>query len=162
MRFHAMLPVFFLLCSLLWTACWPGAGSGLVGSCTEMGCSDTLVIDIERRDTEPYVEGSYSFTLSPAGESTLIVDCTLDNQDGPLTCSANSVLIETKINGFGDTFTIRISEAPQSILVTVEFGTQLLGEETLSPEYGIFTPNGVECEPMCFQGSTTIRVSAPQ
>jgi len=154
----------FLVIGFLQPSCWPGTGnSGLGGGdCTEMGCNDSLAIDIERRDAEPFIPGHYTFTLSPPGETTFIVDCPLDEESSHLACSSNALSIETTINSSQDIFTVRILEAPHSILVTVEYGTQLLGEETLTPSYSMFNPNGVECEPTCFQGSATISVSAPQ
>jgi hypothetical protein len=154
---------FVALLALFEVACW-GAGDPYLEDgldCSTMPCEDRLDIKITRFDKDAFPTGGYTFTLTPIADSPIEVACSVEN-DAELDCDSASNLPELSLNGSSTEFTVRFSFAPSSIDIEVYFEDQFLGEATLSPDYMTVMPNGPECDPICFQASVSMEVSAPQ
>ncbi len=155
------LSIFIPILFLGLTGCWQD-DSGLVSNplgCTEIGCENRLDVIFESQDREPYPPGTYTFTLTPQGEAPLIVTCSID-RDQDLACNGDTHVLSVVA---ADTeFTVRFLEAPSTITASLLFEQQRLGEKNLSPDYYMVTPNGPECDPICFQATVSFEVICPE
>ena len=128
-----------------------GSGDGDDGSglaCTEIGC-----------DHQISVEAS-----SPLGR-VFGVELTLDGTTASVACDipadaegafgqvtgSSTLLVDCRADG------IVIYDHPEELNVRFldEDGT-VLGEAALTPDYDAVTPNGEDCEPLCYQGEEVV------
>lgn len=132
-------------------------------ACTEIGCSDGLVV----RGTPgpPWPQGVYRFVVEADGITTTctgalpLADCSTR----AITCDREGVSITESgcalppsEHGFGD---LQLPGTPESISVTVQLGDRTVGQQTFRPTYQTSQPNGPGCEPICTNGSVTLALS---
>ncbi|MCP4603186.1 MAG: hypothetical protein GY847_22175 [Proteobacteria bacterium] len=139
-------------------ACW--TGDELLDDCTLIGCENRLDVAISRRDGEAFPQGTYTVTFTPSGESPIQVTCSFE-ADRLSDCKGDTHTLELTGDDSEAEFVARIGFAPTTVIVTVELGEQRLGEQTISPDYHVAMPNGPECDPICFQATVSMEVSAP-
>ncbi len=150
-----ILTVFFL------TGCWRGnMDNSLVPFCTEMGCHDRLDISIIRRDGDAFISGNYTFILTPKGGDTIEVTCTLTG-DSLDDCQGDVGMMQVFTSDSVHELGVRLDFAPSRIVAQVDFFEQSLDTQTINPDYTTLTPNGPECEPICFQAAVSMEVSSP-
>ena len=124
-------------------------GSGL--ACTEIGC-----------DHQISVEAS-----SPLGR-VFSVELTIDGATVSVACDIPVDAVGKRGQVTGST-TLIVDCVPEGIVIydhpeqlTVRFldedGT-VLGEAALTPDYDSVTPNGEECEPLCYQGEAVVQTT---
>lgn len=139
------------------TGCWSEDDAPLSeDACTEIGCSDMLVVEIRRIDGDPFEAGRYEFTFSSPGMDDVAVECTL--KDLNLECGKDTDLIQMEIVDGSAGFSATLLAAWESVTLRVELDDRILGERVLQPDYQIVTPNGPDCEPTCLQASVAIDV----
>lgn len=107
-------------------------------SCTEIGCTDQLVLEIF--DAEFNEIAAFQGELTIDDESTAF-DCS-DSNDGAADyeCEGNRVIF-TK------------APAQASVMIETENGQQSF---EIEPEYDSLQPNGPDCPPTCEQGLETL------
>ena len=154
---HISIPCLFLSLA----GCWQddsGLGSNPLG-CTEIGCDDRLDVIFESQDAQTFPAGTYTFTLTPNGESPLVATCSFDRHQD-LACSGDTHVLT--VLAADREFSIRLLEAPATVTASLVFEQQRLGEKMLSPDYSMVTPNGPQCEPICFQATVAFEVICPE
>jgi hypothetical protein len=143
--------------AVLAAACQIGSGSGDDDdgsglACTEIGC-----------DHQISVEAS-----SPLGR-VFGVELTIDGALVSVACDIPEDAVGKLAQVTGST-TLMVDCVPEGIVIydhpeqlSVRFldedGT-VLGEAALTPAYESVTPNGEECEPLCYQGDAVVETSA--
>ncbi|NUO48849.1 MAG: hypothetical protein HOV80_08335 [Polyangiaceae bacterium] len=125
-------------------------GSGL--ACTEIGCEHQISVAAS----------------SPLGR-VFSVELTLDGATASVACDIpeDAVGVLGEVTGPSTLFVeclpdgILIYDHPEELTVRFldEDGT-VLGEAALTPDYDAVTPNGEECEPLCYQGDAVVQTTA--
>ncbi|MCP4675275.1 MAG: hypothetical protein GY854_07175 [Deltaproteobacteria bacterium] len=152
---RVVLAVFFL------AGCWPGNTDDILSTdCQEMGCFDRLDISIARRDGDVFPSGNYTFILAPQGGDTIEVPCTLTDKSLD-DCQGDVGAVEVLSRDSAGELGVRLDFAPSSIVVQLKYEDQSFDTQTISPNYTTLTPNGPECDPVCFQATVSIEVSSP-
>jgi hypothetical protein len=152
-----------LLLAALLSGCWTEDGVPLddgFGSCTEMGCDDRLEVEIRRADGDAFVPGAYDFEVRTSGGGEHLLSCVLE-AGGLGDCEGDVGIVSPALLSSFHAFTLEMLAAPTTLTVRVELEGEPLGEEQLTPDYTMVTPNGPDCDPICFQASVSIEVGAP-
>jgi hypothetical protein len=126
-------------------------------ACTEMGCENRLSIVIEHRDREPFSPGVYTVEATPTGGDQLKSVCVLE-EAGTLACRGDAGIVVDLSAGNG-TFQVHLNGAPAGVTAALKLDESRLGEEAFTPDYTIVTPNGTDCEPICFQATVAMELA---
>lgn len=130
----SIVPMLSLVALVLMSGC--GVVSEPDRACTEIGCSDGLIVDLQVRPPVSFrVE-----VRSPTSSSVQIVDC-----PNPTSCGSSV---------FFDGYT------PVEATVTVVVAGREPVTRTVQPAYTISQPNGKNCEPRCRQAIVLMALSA--
>ena len=130
------------------------------GICGESSCSDTVTVDVTRRDEQIYPPGDYHFSAEIDALFPLIAACTLP-PDGPLICSG-SAEVHVRLSSSHDRFIVQIyNRAPEQVLLSVWFDDTEIGAEILTPSYEYVGGNDPDCSLTCMQGTAALRTAAP-
>lgn len=148
---------------LIIPACWTGDNifddQGM--DCTDMGCEDQLKLSFQRRDGKPFVAGDYTISIAFGAQKPLTCQCTLSPDMALGHCTGDTQEIETDLVSGGREISATIYWAPTTITASLGFNGTPIGDQVVSPDYQIVTPNGPDCEPLCFQASIDVEVSNP-
>ena len=127
-------------------------------ACTEMGCSDGLILRVQPDRT--WLPGNYEFTFKLDGREVLCTGALplKSCEAGPsVQCDGEGVQImesgcamPPETHGFGD---ITFGGAPAEVNIRVAHEGKVLVERSISPAYETSQPNGPNCEPTCRSAS---------
>lgn len=130
-----------------------GDGTSEPTACTEIGCTDGLVIAVTPMSSWPH--GAYRFTIDADGTT---ITCTgalpLPDCGTPaMTCDAGGVGIGESgcalpdgEHAFSD---IVFASSPKAVTLTVTRDDQPLATQSWTPTYVTSQPNGPDCPPTC-------------
>jgi len=124
-------------------------------ACTEIGCGDAFVCAITQSAGQATEGGVYEISYLVPGEGEEIVTCDTSNAryQG---CESTSGDVGGSGNELGQ-IVFHVYPAwgeapPDELTLEVRSGGALLGEETFSPDWNEFYPNGEECDEYpCYQ-----------
>jgi hypothetical protein len=145
-------------------ACWsesaPFGEGGNDGICSGAGCTDSVSIDVSRRDEQIFVPAEYEFDMEIESGNPIAVSCTLSSE-ASLSCSGDTNLLDVRLNDDFDIFTLRIENAsPDQLFVAVYKDDSEIGEDILAPGYDYITGNDPDCTATCVQGNVEMRVAS--
>ena len=137
--------------------------------CTEIGCGSTAPIRLES-EGEVLPEGTYTIRID--GDEEVLADCqirmSMDTEEcaGAQPCAAESTCSALYATD-AITFTISPGADEYTISVSLEYqgsdgntqNTDL--EESFSPEYNEFRPNGEGCDPVCLTPKEELKLIIP-
>ncbi len=131
---HRILPLLPLLLTL---GCFQNT------ECTAMGCISFYALDV----------------IAPSGSAIgdLLVSSAIDGEAWDVECPGDEDVVLGEAGCGGGTIVFPYTEEPIELTVTNVVGT-LGWSGTLHPEYTRVYPNGVDCEPMCYQGGGEIEL----
>jgi hypothetical protein len=156
-----------------WTLFLLAAGSVLAPSCaftcTLIGGQDGLIVEVEvTGGTLP--AGDYAIIARVDGVE-LRIDETLDATGGGVTASGTpEAVVDGKrlfLDGavFGQSGSLMVGfregRGPAEVTIEVWRGDTMLGQETYTPRYTEYRPNGAHCPPELQQARDTIVLAAP-
>jgi hypothetical protein len=155
---RAILLTSLLATTVLAAACGSGDGEG-DGVCTLIGCEDGLTIEFEL--TEP---GAYTFDLVADGEP---ITCTGAlplppcSSAGGATCSESGVSIGESGCALGSSSHSLLNlsfsgSTPAKVELTIKRDGAEVAQQSFTPEYKTFTPNGPGCEPTCTNAEVSL------
>ncbi len=155
---NVMLGVLALGC---WSEGMPLENTGEAdGLCTAPDCSDTLSVDVTRRDEQIFPPGDYTFSIEIDAGSPLSAACSL-SAEAVLSCSASNAL-HVRLNDNYNRFIVRVDDrAPEQLLMSVSFGDTEIGVDLLTPDYEYIGSNDPDCTLTCMQGTAAMRTAAP-
>lgn len=135
---------------------------GKIGKiCTQIGCRDQLIVDAPNAKLAP---GLYLLTIEADGKSA---SCPLEiTAKEPTTKGCVGALAvklafpgNVPVAGAEGGYSLVFDSAPASVTVRMTSSAQKkLGEQTLTPTYKTFQPNGPDCSPTCKQGKETLQL----
>lgn len=147
-----------LLLFLIVMAGFSGRGVAEERACTEMGCTDGLMLNVD--PDYQWKWGFYEFSFLMEGRS---VSCKgqlplKKCEDGPsFRCSSDIVQIGESGCALPESAhgisMIQINDAPRRLLIRVKRGGENVITRTLTPEYHESVPNGPGCGPVCTSAS---------
>jgi hypothetical protein len=150
---HASLNLLLLFGFTLLVAgagCGGGAAPGqFTTSCTLLSCADGLSIDVTA------ASGAF-----PAGEYTITVEtptrrreyrCTLPTEGASVQCNFDPLVLFS-----GGRLVVETDEAAPTVTITIAVGGATRVQETLTPAYAPFAPNGPGCDPVCQRAAATV------
>ena len=148
-----------LLVTLL-TSC-AGATPGPDRGCTEIGCTDGLVVRVT--PAAPWPAGEYRFVVEADGVTTTCtgwlplppcetraITC---DREGVVSIAESGCALPSSAHGFGD---LVLPATPEEITVEVQHEGRTLARETFTPAYQTSQPNGPGCEPICTNASVDL------
>lgn len=131
------------------------------GDCTSIGCSDGLTVTFREAK---WLEGDYvvkvradqrtvtctgALPLPPCGTPALSCDGL------GVAISESGCALPPEQQAFDE---IRIDASPAEVEVSLDFAGKTVVIDTATPAYRSLRPNGPECEPVCKQGATNMKV----
>ncbi len=135
--------------------------AGETAYCTEMGCIDSLNIEVIRADNAAFLTGSYQIEVIVPDETSYAIECYLAYVEAGLECSTIDLgMIFAFISPDGQTILITLFGVYEAATVTVKFNEFAIGRRTLRLAYQEFFPNGSECPPVCNQATESIAVES--
>jgi len=134
-----------------------------IEGCTLMGCESTFEVTVVQDAAEPTEDGAYTVTVTPAGASEREIECQVGGLEEGCGGSPGDLTGSLEEGRLAITAFLEVSgDPPETVEVRVESGGVLLGEETFSPDYSPFYPNGEECdEEPCYSAEDTMIVDSP-
>lgn len=160
MRSSALVVLLTIFSATTLTSC---GGALPEHACTEIGCSDGLVVRVT--PAAPWPQGAYRFVVEADGVTTT---CTGTLPLGgcatrAITCDREGVSITESgcalppsAHGFGD---VVLPGTPASIRIQVQRDGETVGEQTFTPAYQTSQPNGPGCPPICTNASVELTLS---
>jgi len=144
------------------TACWT---DGEFPEDTPLGCgaaicSDRLDIFLNNTDGVDFPAGEYDWELEFNQVSTEHLQCRLiAGKD--YSCSGSEHL-STMHRVERDTFKLSLSFAPARFQLRLKFNDTWTYDQSVTPKYHMVTPNGPECEPICFQATKYVEINVQE
>lgn len=115
--------------------------------CTEVGCSDGVVVTFE---PPLEAEGDYEFAFHlPGGEEVITCLTTIPDPDGRiLQCADGGHGFGVRLGSFDDREIqgITLERAPRSVDLSIKLNDEEIRRATLKPSYQTNYPNGEECD----------------
>ena len=108
--------------------------------CTELGCADSLVVEIEKP-----LHGAYEWriwhdrTLKSGARTAATPECAISD---PLCIAHNEV---------------RFAARPRQVRVEIVQGGRVVRSGSFEPAYSCHRPNGPECDPECCSARIVVR-----
>ena len=129
--------------------------------CTEMGCTDSLIVQIIRSDNMAFLPGSYAFRVRLPDASEYGIECYLAYTEAGLNCTMGDTnFIYAELGAAGQTIWIQVLYAPESLVLTIESNSFQIGQRTIWPVYEETFPNGDDCPPGCWEAEETMAVQS--
>ncbi len=139
----------------------PDLDADASANCTEIGCTDSLVIQVIRADNMAFLSGSYKFKVLLPDYSEYWIECYLAYTEAGLSCSTGDTsFIYAELGIGGQTIWIQVLYAPESLMLTIESNGYKIGERTIWPAYEELFPNGDDCPPTCWEAEETMAVQS--
>ena len=130
--------------------------------CTEVGCEDVLSLTFDPPISYP---GNYMFRFSYVnGSRTCEYHLPIDDKD---TCGNDIFIIkkekgsnslEPETNLINPIFGLRMSMAPKTFTLKITRDERNILDQTYSPTYSEYSPNGQDCPPTCKSGDQRIQI----
>ena len=138
--------------------------------CTEIGCGSTAPIRLQS-EGEVLPEGTYTIQIDGDGEN--LADClirmSMDTEEcaGEQPCAAESTCnaiyatnaITFTISPGAETYTVSVSLEHQDSEGSTQ-NTEI--EDSFSPQYNEFRPNGEGCDPVCLTPKEDLTLTIPE
>ncbi len=127
-----------------------------IGTCTQIGCHDGLMVILSPQKLEhPWPEGTWTIEIET---ETDLKTCSVVLPSGEQECSHPVI---SAFPGFHWSRAVEISGVeldshPSRVDVTVFHEGKVLGEDSFELEYTRFQPNGRFCEPTCYSAQALV------
>ncbi|MCP4601833.1 MAG: hypothetical protein GY847_15180 [Proteobacteria bacterium] len=135
--------------------------AGDLAECTEIGCYDSLVVEVLRADNAAFLSGSYQVEIVAAVDTEYSIECYLSFTEAGLECTIGDLdVLIAQLEEGGQTIWVTLLNTPETAIVTMKYNESKIGERTLTPIYDEFFPNGLECPPTCRQAKESMAVES--
>lgn len=148
----------FLLLALLASCRDRNSGDDSATSiCTAIGCEDGLKVVFQ---PALHAEGTYDFEVALDGMSSTCTavlpfdDLSVDVCDDPrvMLILSGTALPANQQEVYG----MMIADTPSTVRITIDKDGDQVADQSFTPSYQQVAPNGVECGPICTQGTETL------
>ncbi|MFO0744325.1 MAG: hypothetical protein U1F43_01455 [Myxococcota bacterium] len=130
------------------------------GSCTDIGCVNSLSLTVTHGDGA-WAAGSYAITVDVAG-TPVTFQCAVaggESRCDPPASAPPGLSVEPVLaSGAVEAFAVKVESAPRRVQLEVAPDGAAALTKTVSPTYTHSRPNGPDCGPVCSAGSEAVEL----
>jgi hypothetical protein len=140
-------------------------------SCTQIGCTDVFTLNMSLSSGE---KPNISIDLlvdgvavsCPALDGQTVVACaanvtgTMVQEEDCVQSQQGSAVTQTCTGTGVFHVSVAIAGAPRSVAYTAKLDGAVVGQDTVTPSYRDFSPNGSDCAPSCKQAAVDVTLTS--
>jgi hypothetical protein len=150
-----------------------GSAAAVVGltpgclTCDSDVCQSVLSVTVHEPGHRALTPGVWTFEVAVDGAELLLATCDVAGDSRAVSCDGDlgigAIIVDDPDNpytrfsfGFGDEIGNGIEDLPESLVITILVGDDVVLEERFEPEYELSKPK--RCDPDCFDDAIDIVV----
>lgn len=161
MTTHSYLGLFCAV-QVLFISCWSEGEftEDSLPGCGFASCSDRLNIYLHNTDGKDFPEGQYSWELELSAGHLERARCDLSKVNG-YSCDGSGVLSAMDQEKDGS-FHLSMNSSPPRFRLSLQYNDIWIYGQSVAPDYYLVTPNGPDCDPICFQATTHLTLEVQE